>query len=43
MIQRVEIYYKMIGHVVVPQMSKSQLERLQVSFGRIRDVQAIAA
>jgi len=41
--QRVEIYYKMIGHVNVPMLSKKQTERLQVSFGRKRDVMAVAA
>ena len=41
--QRVEIYYKMVGHVNVPSLDKTQTERLQVSFGRIRDVVAVAA
>jgi len=41
--QRVEIYYKLIGHFKVPPFDKKQTERLQVSFGRIRDVVAIAA
>jgi hypothetical protein len=43
MTQRVEIYYKMIGHVTVPHWSRAQQERFQASFGRIRDVVAIAA
>jgi len=41
--QQVEIYYKMIGHVKLPSLDKKQTERFQVSFGRIRDVMAIAA
>jgi len=41
--QRVEIYYKMIGHVNVPNFGEKQTERLQVSFGRKRDVLAVAA
>ena len=43
MTQRVEIYYKMVGHVNVPSLDKEQTERLMVSFGRIRDVVAVAA
>jgi len=43
MTQRVEIYYKMIGHVTLPILDKKQAERLQASFGRIRDVVAVAA
>jgi len=43
MMQRVEIYYKMIGHVQIPTLDKKQTERFQVSYGRIRDVVAIAA
>jgi hypothetical protein len=43
MAQRVEIHYKMIGHVMLPVLDKKQAERFQESFGRIRDVRAIAA
>ncbi|MDR2525228.1 MAG: DUF4368 domain-containing protein [Oscillospiraceae bacterium] len=43
MMQRVEIYYKMVGHVTVPHWSRAQQERFQASFGRIRDVVAVAA
>jgi len=39
----VEIFYKMIGHVNVPMLSKKQTERLQVSFGQKRDAVAVAA
>ncbi|MCL2446041.1 MAG: DUF4368 domain-containing protein [Oscillospiraceae bacterium] len=39
--QRVEIYYKMIGHVNVLNFGEKQTERLQISFGR--DVLALAA
>jgi len=41
--QKVEIHYRMIGHVQLPSLDKKQTERFQVSFGRIRDVMAIAA
>ena len=41
--QRVEIYYKMVGHVNVPALDKAQTERLRISFGRIRDVVAVAS
>jgi len=34
MVQKVEIYYKMIGFVELPEMSKSEKERLVASFGR---------
>jgi protoheme ferro-lyase len=34
MTQRVEIYYKMIGHVVLPNLTKEQLSGLQQGFGR---------
>ena len=43
MAQRVEIHYKMIGHVMLPVLDQKQTERFQQSFGRIRDVRAIAA
>jgi len=43
MTQRVEIYYKMVGHVNVPSLDKAQAERLKISFGRIRDVVTVAA
>ncbi|MEG0486276.1 MAG: DUF4368 domain-containing protein, partial [Oscillospiraceae bacterium] len=33
-IQKVEIYYKMIGYVELPQMSKSEKESLALTFGR---------
>jgi len=33
-VQRVEIYYKMIGHVELPKMSKAQKESYVRSFGR---------
>ena len=41
--QKVEIHYRMIGHVRLPSLDRKQTERFQVSFGRIRDVVAIAA
>ncbi|MCL2532300.1 MAG: hypothetical protein FWE40_09155 [Oscillospiraceae bacterium] len=41
--QRVEITYKMIGHVQLPMLDKKQTQRLQISFGRGRDVLALAA
>ena len=41
--QRVEIRYKMIGHVQLPVLDKKQTQRLQISFGRGRDVLALAA
>ena len=34
MVQKVEIYYKMIGFVELPEMNKSEKERLLASFGR---------
>ena len=43
MTQHVEIYYKMVGHVNVPALDKKDAERLQVAFGRIRDVVTVAA
>lgn len=33
-VQRVEIYYKMIGYVELPQMSKSEKKSLALAFGR---------
>lgn len=33
-IQKVEIYYKMIGYVELPQMSKAEKESLALTFGR---------
>lgn len=33
-IQKVEIYYKMIGYVELPQMSKAEQKSLQAAFGR---------
>lgn len=32
--QKVEIYYKMIGHVEIPKMTKSERESLIKNFGR---------
>ena len=34
MVQKVEIYYKMIGYVELPQMTKSEKEAYTSSFGR---------
>lgn len=36
MVQRVEIYYKMIGHVQIPAMKKQEQERYIKSFGRTK-------
>ncbi|MDD4414726.1 MAG: recombinase family protein [Oscillospiraceae bacterium] len=33
-VQKVEIYYKMIGYVELPRMTKSESESLKVTFGR---------
>ncbi len=33
-VQKVEIYYKMIGHVELPQLSRPQQEAFQQAFGR---------
>jgi hypothetical protein len=40
--QRVEIHFKMIGHVILPALDQKQLEGLQLGFGREQD-QALAA
>lgn len=32
-VQRVEIYYKMIGHIDLPEMSRAKLESYAKSFG----------
>ena len=37
MVQRVEIYYKMIGFVELPSMSKSQKENYVRCFSRIKE------
>ena len=34
MTQRVEIYYKMIGHVMLPALDKKQVDGLRLGFGR---------
>ena len=34
MVQKVEIYYKMIGYVELPEMSESEKESFMKSFGR---------
>ena len=39
-IQRAEIYYRMVGYVELPEMTKSQEERLAAAFGRIEDEKA---
>ena len=33
-VQKVEIFYKMVGYVELPQMSKSEKELLMENFGR---------
>ena len=38
-IQNVEIYYKMIGHVKLPKLSKKKTESLSQTFGRIKKEQ----
>lgn len=35
MVQRVDIYYKMIGHIELPQMSRKEMDSYQKSFGRV--------
>ena len=39
-VQRVEIYYRMVGYVELPEMTKAQEERLAAAFGRIEDEKA---
>ena len=36
-IQKVEIYYKMIGHIEIPRMSKLERESLLKNFGRKKE------
>ena len=38
-IQKVEIYYRMIGHVEIPKMTKSERESLIKNFGRKKEEQ----
>lgn len=35
MVQRVDIYYKMIGHIELPQLSRKEMACYQKSFGRV--------
>lgn len=34
-VQRVDIYYKMIGHIELPQMSRKEMASYQKAFGRV--------
>ena len=34
-VQRVDIYYKMIGHIELPQMSRKEMNSYQKAFGRV--------
>ena len=38
-VQKIEIYYKMIGQVQIPKLSRSQKERYKKSFGRTKKEQ----
>ncbi len=38
-IQNVEIYYKMIGHIEIPKMTKPERESLIKNFGRKKEEQ----
>ena len=40
-IQKVEIYYRMIGHIEIPKMSKLERESYMKNFGRKKEEQIV--